>query len=103
MTRVGSLSGLPPGTTREVVHSGRTYVLCNADGAVTALDGVCPHRGGPLGFGHLVDGRVVCPWHLWEFDCHTGEYDYNRSCKLGTYAVEVEGDDIFADLPESHA
>ncbi len=37
-----------------------------------ALDGLCPHRGGPLGEGTVQDGRVFCPLHGWEFDVKTG-------------------------------
>ena len=98
---VGKLSGLPPESVMEVMVAGQPYAICRVGGAVHALSGVCLHRGGPLGQGQIHDGHVVCPFHLWEFDCRTGEYDYDPSQRVATYQVMVEGDDILLQVPES--
>ena len=37
-----------------------------------AMDGRCPHQGGPLGEGTLCDGALRCPWHGYDFDAKTG-------------------------------
>ena len=50
-----------------------TYAVCNAGGEIHALDGICPHAGGPLGQGALHGTTLVCPWHAWEFDCRNRE------------------------------
>ena len=63
---------LPPGSTQEVVHAGRVIALFNVGGEIFALDGVCPHQGGPLGKGTLRDKIVTCPWHGWQFDVESG-------------------------------
>ncbi|WP_118178580.1 aromatic ring-hydroxylating oxygenase subunit alpha [Paraburkholderia phosphatilytica] len=34
-----------------------------ADGAVTALEDFCPHRGAPLSLGFMRDGQLVCGYH----------------------------------------
>lgn len=97
---VGKVSGLPPESVREVLVNGEPYAICNVGGEVHALSGVCLHRGGPLGQGQIHEGRVVCPFHLWEFDCRTGEYDYDPAQRVATYEVKVEGDDILVRVPE---
>jgi len=97
--KVAALSALPPGSVTEVLVAGHPYALCNVDGVVRALNGVCIHRGGPLGQGQIHEGCVVCPFHLWEFDCSTGEYDFDPSKRVATYAVKVEGDDIWIEAP----
>ncbi len=84
----------------EVVISGRPYAVCNAGGTVHALDGTCPHAGGPLGQGALHDNWLVCPWHAWEYDCRTGENDFDPSIRVDTFPVRIEGDDIFIEVPE---
>lgn len=33
-----------------------------------ALHDTCPHRNAALSDGWVSKGRLVCPWHLWEFD-----------------------------------
>jgi nitrite reductase (NADH) small subunit len=103
LVKVARFSDLPPESARECVVGDRILALCHSGGAVTAMDGICRHAGGPLGEGQVNQGRVVCPWHLWEFDCRTGEFDRNPSVKQATYAVEVRGDDILIDVPESGA
>lgn len=96
--RVASLADLKPGAMIDVERDGRTVVVCNVDGEIHAMDGVCPHRQGPLGQGALHGRMVVCPWHAWEFDCVTGEHDYNPALKQAKFAVRLEGDDILVDL-----
>ena len=67
--------------------------------AVRALSGVCLHRGGPLGQGQIHAGHVVCPYHLWEFDCATGAYDYDPTKRVPTFEVKVEDGDILLQVP----
>ena len=39
------------------------------EGRPCVLDAFCPHLGAHLGIGgKVVEGRVVCPFHAWEFD-----------------------------------
>jgi nitrite reductase (NADH) small subunit len=97
--KIGTLAQLPPDSVMEVMVGDQPYAICNVGGTVRALSGVCIHRGGPLGQGQLNEGRVVCPYHLWEFDCATGEYDYDPTRRAPTYEVKVEAGDIFIQVP----
>jgi nitrite reductase (NADH) small subunit len=99
LIHVGKVSALPPDSVMEVLVGDRPFAVCNVAGAIHAIDGVCLHRGGPLGQGQIHEGRVVCPYHLWEFDCRTGEYDYDPTKRVATFAVQVEGDDILLQVP----
>lgn len=96
---VGKASSLPRDSVIEVMVEGRPYAICNVAGEIRALDGVCIHRGGPLGQGTIHEGRVVCPFHMWEFDCRTGEYDYDPTLRVPVYRVKVEGDEILLEVP----
>lgn len=99
LIKVARLSALPAESVTEVMVDGQPYAICNVGGSVRALSGVCLHRGGPLGQGQIHEGCVVCPYHLWEFDCATGEYDYDPAKRVPTFPVRVEGDDILVELP----
>lgn len=92
------LSRLPPGSTMQVTVEDQEYAICNAAGELHAVQGNCPHAGGPLGYGALHGHMLVCPWHAWEFDCRTGEHDYNPRVRLATYPVKVEGDDVLIEV-----
>lgn len=83
----------------EVMLGEKLFAVCNVGGTLYGLDGVCPHTGGPLGQGQIHEGRLVCPYHMWEFDCVTGEYDRDPSCALETFAVKVEDGRILLQAP----
>lgn len=89
---------LPTGSVLNAEIGGRRYAICNVNGTFHALDGVCPHRGGPLGEGAINGENVVCPWHAWEFNCSSGENDYNPSICLARFSLEVRGQDVFIDV-----
>jgi nitrite reductase (NADH) small subunit len=96
---VATLSQLAPGSVIEAACGDGLYAICNVDGRIHALSGICPHRGGPLGQGAVNGGSVTCPWHAWEFDCLTGAHDYNPSVRVPTFPVRIDGDSILIDIP----
>ena len=88
----------PPGQGLELVAADRVIALYNVGGQFHALDGVCPHQGGPLGKGELVGCVVTCPWHGWQFDVRDGQHQLNARLRQPSYAVRVEGDTVLIDL-----
>ncbi len=97
-TRVARLAECPPGSAIERVAEGRVIALYNVEGTVYALDGVCPHQGGPLGDGALEACIVTCPWHGWQFDVRTGQNQLNERIVQPRFDVRVEGEWILVDL-----
>jgi len=97
--KVGSFSALPPGSVMEIQVGDGTYAVCNAEGEVHALDGICPHAGGPLGQGALHGTTLVCPWHAWEYDCRSGANEMDEGLRVAKVPVKIEGDDILIDVP----
>jgi nitrite reductase (NADH) small subunit len=96
--KAADASDLAPGQVMEFASGGNTYAICNVDGELRAFDGICPHAGGPLGQGNIQDGRLICPWHGWEYDCRTGANDYDESLKLETFPVKIENGAILIDI-----
>jgi nitrite reductase (NADH) small subunit len=98
--RAAAVAEIPAGTGKELVIDGRIIALYNVDGEFYAIDGVCPHAGGPLGKGMLRKNIVTCPWHGWQFDVTTGRHCLTTHIQAKRYDVVVEGDDVFVELPE---
>ncbi len=98
--RLASLYAVPAGSAIQVELDGKAFALCNVDGEIYCVDGLCPHAGGPLGEGTLHGSILVCPWHSWEFDCRTGQVDGadDDEDAVQTYKTSVEGDDILIDI-----
>lgn len=97
--RIASVAEVPPGAGKELVAAGRVVALFNVDGQYYAMDGVCPHAGGPLGEGTLNGSIVTCPWHGWQFDVTTGRHCLNANICHPSFPVRVEGIDVLVELP----
>lgn len=97
--RVAALEDIPPGTAREFMAGDRVVALFNVAGTIHALDGVCPHAGGPLGEGSLQGSIVTCPWHGWQFDVTNGLNCLNPQIRHPRYNVRVEGNDVIVEVP----
>lgn len=98
-TRMCGRAELPePGEVKEFEVNGRTICVANVGGRICAMDNVCVHRGGPLGQGSVERGKLVCPWHGWEFDPVTGAAAHNPQHRVTVYEVRVEGDDVLIGI-----
>lgn len=96
--RIAAAKGCPPGQSLECVAEGRIVALFNVDGAFYAMDGICPHQGGPLAKGCLDGFTVACPWHGWQFDVATGRHRSISNLALRCYPIRLEDGEVFADL-----
>jgi nitrite reductase (NADH) small subunit len=63
-----------------------------------ALDGMCPHQGGPLGQGRLAGCVVTCPWHGWQYDVRSGQHQSIPSLVHRTFPVKVEDGEVYVEL-----
>jgi nitrite reductase/ring-hydroxylating ferredoxin subunit len=88
----------PPGTALEVVAGDRIVAVYNVQGEFFALDGVCPHQGGPLGKGCLKGHVVTCPWHGWQFDVRTGQHQFSPPIRQATLPIKVENGQVLVDV-----
>ncbi|MFQ5702737.1 MAG: thiamine pyrophosphate-dependent enzyme [Gemmatimonadales bacterium] len=103
--RVADLDVFPDGGVKTVAAGTKTVALTRFNGQYGALDGKCPHQGGPLGEGSIEDGALRCPWHGWDFDPITGAAPDDSHDPAITYAVEVREDGIYVAVaePVAHA
>jgi nitrite reductase (NADH) small subunit len=97
-TCIATVADCPPGTSKEIVVGDRVVALFNVQGEFHALDGVCPHQGGPLGRGTLQGDTVTCPWHGWQFDVRSGQCGLSRSVVQPNIPVRLDGDLILIRL-----
>lgn len=96
---VAHLNDIPPGKCLQRLVAEKPVALFNVGGKVFALEGICLHRGGPVGEGDLEDTIVTCPWHGWQYDVTTGRNVFDDSIGLQTYEVRVEDGEVRIALP----
>jgi nitrite reductase (NADH) small subunit len=90
----------PPGTAIERVAGERMVALANVAGTFHALDGLCPHQGGPLGTGALCGTVLTCPWHGWQFDVVTGRHGISPTLRQAVFEVRERAGLVEVRLPE---
>ena len=90
---------LPPvDEAKEFPCGARTFCVANINGVYSAMDNVCPHRGGPLGQGMIEGSKVVCPWHGWAWDTRSGQAVQDPSMKVAVYPLKMEGEDMLIEI-----
>lgn len=83
---------------KEFLCGTREICIANVNGEYSAMDNVCLHQGGPLGQGMVENGKVVCPWHAWQWDPKTGQAAHNPNAKIATYPLKIENGDVLIEL-----
>lgn len=97
--KIASESDLPPvDEAKEFFLGDRPICIANVNGTYSAMDNVCPHRGGPLGQGMIEGRKVVCPWHAWAWDPKTGATELDSNLKVQVYPMKIENGDVMVEL-----
>jgi nitrite reductase (NADH) small subunit len=97
--RVCSRRDLPgEGQAVEMTVGDRVICIANVNGTISAIDNVCLHRGGPLGQGIIEGGKIICPWHGWQWDPKTGEAAHSPLARVAVYPLKFEGEDVLVKL-----
>jgi MocE subfamily Rieske [2Fe-2S] domain protein len=98
--RVAAVGDVTAGEMIPVEAGGRTVALYHLeDDSWHATDNVCTHAYALLTDGWLEDNEVECPLHAGRFDVRTGAAVCAPAAeKLATFAVRVEGADVFVQV-----
>jgi len=73
-------------------------VLRDRLGELRAFDGVCPHEDYPLVEGQFDGSTITCAAHGWIIDASTGKGVNPSSCRIPSYPIKLEGDEIYVDF-----
>jgi nitrite reductase (NADH) small subunit len=102
---------------RKIVIDDKVEIgVFRVDGAYYAWRNECPHQGGPVCQGKLMQGveerldaqrrslgihyragslHIVCPWHGFEFDVRTGRHAGYAAMRLASYPVKVRDGEVY--------
>lgn len=93
--KIATVDEVPEGKGLTVTADGKQIALFKLEGCIYAIEGTCPHLGGPLGEGSLDENLVTCPWHGWQFDVKTGKCENMPGECVACCPIEVVGNDVF--------
>lgn len=111
------------GESSEIVTKGRILVELNGfeigvfagPGAFYAYENRCPHQGGPVCRGTVIERLVddtegvrseylagtqdiACPWHGWEYEMSSGRHIGSADVRLRSFPVAVRGASVFVGV-----
>lgn len=95
---IGAVAAFAPNEAKEVVVADQVLAVFNVDGVLYAMDGLCPHQGGPLGRGELTGCVLTCPWHGLQFDVRDGQCQLSEGMHQTLFEVKVEGERVLVSL-----
>lgn len=94
-----AFSRLPPGSTRFLLQTkdGESILVVRiGHEQYYAIESVCPHAGGPLNNGEIVDieeaePSIICPYHGYSFSLLDGSNSAVSPAKTWTVRISAEG------------
>ena len=88
---------LSDGEIKALSIGGQSIALSRIGDNYGALDGRCPHQGGPLVDGRIDNGVLRCPWHGHAFDPVSGKA-LGQDSNVKAYEVEKREDGIYVKI-----
>jgi len=97
--KLAEQSELPgDGEAKEFELGDQVICVANVNGTITAMDNICLHMGGPLGQGYIEAGKIICPWHGWEYDLKTGALGDDPKSRIAVYPIKIENGDVLVEI-----
>src|SRR4051812_23486895 len=88
-TSLCELNELEEGRGKYVEIGGFQLAVFLQAGGVHVMDNYCPHAGGNLAGGMIIEGCAVCPWHNWAFRLDNGELRDVPGVAVKLYSTRV--------------
>jgi len=84
------LEDVPPGDKKALKINGTWVLVCNSNGRLFAVSGICSHQAKPLFNGRVRNCKITCPVHGARFDLKTGAaLDLPATKPIDTYESRV--------------
>jgi 3-phenylpropionate/trans-cinnamate dioxygenase ferredoxin subunit len=86
---------------KAVTVNGKKLCAVKTGGGFFVTQAYCPHAGAGLSGGWCKNGKLVCPFHRYEYDLRTGRGADGQGDYIDIYPTEVREDGIYVGLPET--
>ncbi len=95
---IGPISRIPKGRAITVhLPDGHAVAVFRSGNEISAISNVCAHQNGPLGEGKVIKGRVICPWHGFEYCLRDGRAPAPFTERISTFKLRLAGDNLQVD------
>jgi len=83
---------------KKIKVAGKSICLVGYEGNLFALGAICPHAREDLSRGWCANGKLVCPYHRFSYDLHTGKGSPGQNDYVNSYPVKVKGEQVYVGI-----
>ncbi|SBP89745.1 Rieske 2Fe-2S domain-containing protein [Thiomonas delicata] len=99
--KICTLDDLWEGEMESFEIDGQEVVVVRIEGGdIKVYQGICPHQDIPLIEGKFDGKTLICRAHQWVFDACSGQGINPGDCKLASYPIKIEGEDVYIDTAD---
>ncbi len=96
--KVGPASTIADGHGRSVIlPDGNVAAVFRSGDTLSAVSNRCAHQSGPLSEGRIRDGRIICPWHGYEYCLRNGRAPAPFTERIATFRLKLADGDVYLD------
>ena len=85
---------------KAVTVNGKKLCAVKSGDELFITQAYCPHAGAGLSGGWCKDGKLICPFHRYEYDLKTGKGAVGQGDYIDVYSLEKREDGIYVGLPD---
>ena len=83
-----------------ITVNGKKFCAVKLEDEVVITQAYCPHAGAGLSGGWCKEGKLICPFHRYEYDLKTGRGAAGQGDYIDIYPTEVRDDGIYVGLKD---
>jgi nitrite reductase/ring-hydroxylating ferredoxin subunit len=83
-----------------ITVNGKKLCAVKAGDEIFFTQAYCPHAGAGLSGGWCKDGKLICPFHRYEYDLQTGRGAPGQGDYIDVYPAEKRPDGVYVGLPQ---
>lgn len=93
--KVAAVGSVESGKAIKVTVNNMPVALFRDGENYFGISAQCPHQGGPLDKGEIVNGYVECPWHKWQFSSSDGQGPPDFPDCVPYYSALIRGEHVY--------
>ncbi|XOB62568.1 nitrite reductase small subunit NirD [Campylobacterota bacterium DY0563] len=96
--KVAQIEDIPQmGSRKIIIGETEIAIFKTNDGAIFAINNICPHKQGKLSEGLIHEHIVTCPLHNWNIDLSSGEALGNDTGCTNIYKTKIKNNILYLE------
>lgn len=83
---------------KRVKAGSQTLCLIRLEGKLYATSSRCPHAGADLSTGWCEHKEIICPYHRYSYNLHTGKGSPGQNDYISVYEVDYRDDGVYVQV-----